>query len=245
MPDPDTPVTVVKTPRGTSTSRSCRLFRVTPRRRSQPLGAPRRSFGEDVLAEKVAAGLRGVDSSQAIGRTTVENLPAVLTGGRADIDDPVGMADHVELVFDDEERIAGVLQPIESAEQCLGVRRMKAGRRLVENIHDAEEIRMHLRGQPQALQFARRERWRAAFERQIAEPEIEQHGDPREEVLDDPLVTSAFSGWSATNAGHPGAEPSAYGRNSEPRRLIGILEMSAMSRPANVTESDSRRSRLP
>ena len=44
------------------------------------------------------------------GRAAVEDLAAVLAGGRADVDDPVGVADHVELVLDDEERVAGRLQ---------------------------------------------------------------------------------------------------------------------------------------
>ena len=39
----------------------------------------------------------------------------MLAGRRADVDDPVGVADHVELVLDDEQRVALRLQPIERA----------------------------------------------------------------------------------------------------------------------------------
>ena len=38
FPDPDTPVTAVNTPSGKATSRSRRLFRVTPASLSQPFG---------------------------------------------------------------------------------------------------------------------------------------------------------------------------------------------------------------
>ena len=47
----------------------------------------------------------------------------MLAGGGADVDDPVGAADHVELVLDDEQRVARRLQPVERREQRLGVGR--------------------------------------------------------------------------------------------------------------------------
>ena len=41
------------------------------------------------------------------------DFAAVLAGGGADVDDPVGVADHVDLVLDDEQRIAGGLEPVQ------------------------------------------------------------------------------------------------------------------------------------
>ena len=121
----------------------------------------------------------------------------MLAGAGTDIDDPVGMANDVELVLDDEQRIAGRLQPVERAQQRLGVGRMQTRGRLVQHIDDAEQIGADLRREPQPLQFARRQRRRAAFEREIAEPEIEQHLKARRQVLAIRCATIAFSGCAA------------------------------------------------
>ena len=64
---------------------------------------------------------------------------------------------------------------IERVEQRLGVCGMQASGRLVENVDDAEEIGVHLRGQAQTLKLAGRQCRRAAFERQVAETETQQH----------------------------------------------------------------------
>src|SRR6185312_13060435 len=42
--------------------------------------------------------------------------------------------DHVEVVLDDEDRVAAVDQPVEDFEQLLDVREMEACRRLVEDV---------------------------------------------------------------------------------------------------------------
>jgi hypothetical protein len=65
----------------------------------------------------------------------------VLTGSRADIDDPVGSTHDVEVVLDDEERVARALQGVEHVEQRLGVRRVQPRGRLVENVDDPEKPR--------------------------------------------------------------------------------------------------------
>ena len=90
---------------------------------------------------------------------------------------------------------------------------MQARRRLVEHVHDAEQVRAHLRRQPQPLQLARRQRRRAALERQVAEPEVEQHGEPRHQVLGDPLRDHRLlRDARSPSFARPGAVPSAYGR---------------------------------
>ena len=104
------------------------------------------------------------------------------------------MPDHIQFVLDDEERIARRLQLFQRHEQRLGVRRMQAGRRFVEHIDDAEKIRAHLRGKAEPLEFAGRKRGRAAVERKVAEPEIQQHGEPRAEILRDALGDHGFLG---------------------------------------------------
>ena len=137
----------------------------------------RRAGRRRAVAEKIGPRPRTLHASQALGRAAVEDFAAVLTGGRSHVHDPVGVADHVEFVFDDEERIARRLQPVERAQERLGVGGVQPGGGFVEHVDDAEEIGAHLRRQTEPLQFARRERGGAAFQGQIAQPEVEQDGD--------------------------------------------------------------------
>ena len=89
----------------------------------------------------------------------------MLAGAGPDIDDPVGMPDHVELVLDHKQRIAGCFQAVERPQQRFGIGWVKTRRGLIEHVNHAKQIGAHLRGQPQSLQLAGRQRRRAAFER--------------------------------------------------------------------------------
>ena len=109
----------------------------------------------------------------------------MLTGSRAHVDDPVGGANHVDLVLHDEERVARRLEPRERAQEGLGVGRVQPRRGLVEHVHHAEEVRSHLRGEAQALELTGRERGRAALEGEVAEAQVEQHLEARAEVFGD------------------------------------------------------------
>jgi hypothetical protein len=109
-------------------------------------------------------------------------------------------------VLDDEQRVAGGFQTIQRLQQCFGVRRMQSGRRLVEHVHDAEQIRAHLRRQAEPLQFARRQRGRAPLERQVSESEVEEHLETRGQVacdaVDDELVRLVVPLAGSTAAAH-------------------------------------------
>ena len=97
---------------------------------------------------------RVCDSStvfQAVGRAAIKNFAALFTGGGADIHQPVGLANHVQIVLDHEQRIARILQAGQGREQGFGVGRVQAGRRLIEHIHYPEQVGIELRSQAQAL----------------------------------------------------------------------------------------------
>ena len=64
---------------------------------------------------------------------------------------------------------------------------MKSRRRLVQNVDDPEQIGSDLGRQAKPLKFAGRQRRRAPFRRQIAETEIEQYFEPRQQIFHDPL----------------------------------------------------------
>ena len=61
-----------------------------------------------------------------------DDLPAGLAALGPEVDDPVGGADHVEVVLDDDERVSGGDQPPERPEQLRDVVEVQAGGRLVE-----------------------------------------------------------------------------------------------------------------
>ena len=171
LPEPDTPVTAVNTPSGKRASRSCRLLRVMPRSSSQRVGARGGRGARRRLGEQVARGARGRDVAQPVGRPAVQHLAALLAGVRADVHQPVGAPHHLQVVLDDEQRVALRLQLRQRVEQRLAVGRMQAGGGLVQHVDHAEQVGADLRGQPQALQLAGRQRRRAALQRQIAEPQ--------------------------------------------------------------------------
>ncbi len=64
---------------------------------------------------------------------------------------------------------------------------MKSGGRLVEHVDDPEQVRADLRGEPQALQLAGRQRRRRSIERQVAESEVGERRDALDDVVRDAL----------------------------------------------------------
>ncbi len=154
--------------------------------------------GNGMVLEHVASGHGPLTAGQARERSAIQNLPAKLTCAGAHVDQPIRVADHVDFVFDDEQRIACGLEAIQGAQQRLRVGWMQPRGRFIEHVHDAEQIRADLGRQPKSLQFTRRERGRTPLQAQVAEAEIEQHAQPRAHVFGDaachdhPLRVRAF-----------------------------------------------------
>src|ERR671913_91283 len=88
--------------------------------------------GREVLAGEGRAG------GDEVGGGALEDDPAaVVAGAGAEGDDPVGVRPGRLVVLDDDDRLAGVDEPVEQAEQLLDVGEVEAGGRLVEdeNLH--------------------------------------------------------------------------------------------------------------
>lgn len=83
----------------------------------------------------------------------MHDAATVLACGRADVDDPVGMRDGVEIVLDDDERVAEVAQPHQGVDEPAVVALMKADGRFVEHVEHPDQTRADLRGQPDALRL--------------------------------------------------------------------------------------------
>ncbi|MNR01141.1 hypothetical protein D3C85_1169370 [compost metagenome] len=116
----------------------------------------------------------------------------MLARRRADVDQPVGAAHGFQIMLDHKQGIARSFQALQGFEQRLAICRVQARRWLVQHVDHAEQLRPQLRGQAQALQFAGRQRWRAALQRQITEAQIGQGADPLQQILGDPLRGQTF-----------------------------------------------------
>ena len=75
-------------------------------------------------------------------------------GARAQIDDIVRRHDRLLVVFDDDDGVADVPEVRERAEQALIVALVQTDRRLVQDVHDADEPRADLAREPDALRLA-------------------------------------------------------------------------------------------
>ena len=106
-------------------------------------------------------------------------------GARADVDDVVGVPDRIFVVLDDDHRVAEIAQAIQRAQQALVVALVQADRRLIEDVHDADQAGADLAREPDALRFAARQRVGAAIERQVVETDVAQEAQALADLLDD------------------------------------------------------------
>ena len=114
----------------------------------------------------------------------------MLAGGRADVHDPVGHADGLLVVLDDDERVADVAQPHERGDELGVVLLVQADGGLVEDVEHAHQAGADLRGQPDALRLAARERGAGAVEGEV----VEAHVGEEAEAVADLLVDHAGDG---------------------------------------------------
>ena len=79
--------------------------------------------------------MRVEPAGDEVGGSALEDDPAaVVTGAGAEVDDPVGVGHDGLVVLDDDDRLAGVDEPVEQTEQLLDVGEVEAGGRLVEDV---------------------------------------------------------------------------------------------------------------
>ena len=68
-------------------------------------------------------------------RPLIYNLSAIASGFRANVDEVVGSMDDLFVMFNHDDRIAHVAELAEHRNKLIGVARMKADGRLIENVH--------------------------------------------------------------------------------------------------------------
>ncbi len=158
-----------------------RLFSRAPRMTISPFSGrpPRRRRRNRLLAAQIGAGQRAVPVLEQRLRPSLEDhFAAMLAGAGTEIDDVVGGADRLLVVFDDDDGVAEIAQPRQRRQQLAVVALMQPDRRLVEHVQHAGQIGADLRRQTDALSFAARQRRRAAIQREIADADVVQEAQP-------------------------------------------------------------------
>ena len=141
----------------------------------RPFGRrPARRRGNGRSPRQVRAGEGGRVRRHLGRRAHGDDPAAVLARPRPHVDDRVGGADHVQVVLDDEDGVAQVAQAAQDAQQPLGVARVQADGRFVENVEHPRQPGADQRRQPQPLRLAGRERRRGPRHRQIADADLQQ-----------------------------------------------------------------------
>ena len=179
LPEPETPVTQQKTPSGIATSMPLRLCSRAPRTSSAPRGW-RRSAGhlDLALAGEVLAGQRGRVLGDLVRRAGGDHVAAVFAGAGAEVDEVVGGAHRALVVLDHDHRVAEVAQAVERADQLLVVALVQPDRGLVEHVHHADQAGADLGRQADPLRLAARERAGRAGQREVADADVLEEGEP-------------------------------------------------------------------
>ena len=121
------------------------------------------------------AGRRLLVRGHLFGRARGDDPAAAGAPFGPEVDHVVGRLDHVEVVLDDDDRVALVDELVQHVEQLARVLEMQAGRRLVEDVERAAgaALRQLLR-QLHALRLAARQRRRRLAELDVAEADVLQ-----------------------------------------------------------------------
>ena len=93
---------------------------------------------------------------------------------RADVDDPVGVADRVFIVLDHYQGVSEVTQTNEGVDQSAVVSLVKADTRFIEDVQHPNKAATDLGGEPDALRLATGECAGSAVEGQVVQADIHQ-----------------------------------------------------------------------
>src|SRR5512133_882247 len=124
-------------------------------------------------AAQIAARVRRLDARDLLRRSGGDDRSAARAALGSEIDDPVRRLDHVEVVLDDEHRVAAIDEAMEHVQQDAHVLEVEAGRGLVEDVERAARVALGELGRElDALRLAARERRRALAEVDVAESDV-------------------------------------------------------------------------
>jgi hypothetical protein len=134
--------------------------------------------GLEVFPQELTS-VRTLASGDCFGRAAGDYFAAAMSALGAEVNDVVGGLDHVQVMLDYHNRVAGGHEAIKAFQQPFDVGEVQACGRLVEDVEDvfaplqfAEFAR-----QFNALSFAARERCRGLAQGDVAEAELVEHSD--------------------------------------------------------------------
>ena len=235
FPDPLTPVIATNSPSGTSRVTLRRLCSRAPSTRSvRRTSRARRTAGISIRLrpERYCAVIDfGFASTSATVPSAITSPPC-FPGAGSEVDQVIGGADRFFVVLDHDHRVAEIAQPHQRREQPRVVALVQPDARLVEDVEHAHEARPDLRGETNALRLAARQRFRAAIQRQVLEPDVHEEAQPLAHFLEH-------------GAGDVGVEPRLAGRAKRNRENeIVRVAHGELAELADVPAGDRHRERL-
>ena len=117
-------------------------------------GCAFRRHGNGFLAAEVLSGNGIFAFGDVFGGVGNQYVAAVFTRARAHIDDEIGFADGVFVVFDHNHAVAQIAQAFEGGEQAVVIALVQADGGFVQNVHHAGQTAADLAGEADALGFA-------------------------------------------------------------------------------------------
>ena len=131
--------------------------------------------GTSIVGAQKLASIRVGDGGDLFGGAFGDDAAAAFAAFGAEVDDPVGVADDVEVVLDDDDGVAEVGEAVQDFEQLADVVEVEAGGGLVEEIERAAGLALgELAGELHALGFAAGERGGGLAEVDVAEADVDQ-----------------------------------------------------------------------
>ena len=119
-------------------------------------------------------------------------MPAVIAGPRSHVDDVVGSAHRLLVVFDGDHRVAEIAQPQQGVDEPTVVALVQADTGLVEDVEDPDQRRSDLRRQADTLGLASGECRRGALQREVADADIVEKGQALDDLPDDAVADHAL-----------------------------------------------------
>src|SRR5699024_7074050 len=134
-------------------------------------GAAARGF-DALFAVSVLTRQRAGLAPDFIGAALGDDMPPMFAGSWAHIDDVIGVADHVLVVFYNDDAITQITQFAQGLNEAVIIALVQANRGLIQYVHDACQARTDLTGQTNALGFPTREGVGGAVQGQVAQANV-------------------------------------------------------------------------
>jgi hypothetical protein len=77
---------------------------------------PKSSSSAEQLSQE-SSGVRAFDAGDVFGGALPHDLPARLAAFRSEVDHPIGLGNEIKIVFDDDDAVPGIDEPLEDFHQ--------------------------------------------------------------------------------------------------------------------------------